>query len=42
MWKEVTKQILLHSELNTTAVIVAKDFVVFKKVIFATLHLLHI
>lgn len=30
------------TELNTTAVIVAKDFVVFKKVIFATLHLLHI
>ena len=40
---EVTKQIMLHSELNTTAVIAADVlFVVFKKVIFATLHLLHI
>lgn len=41
--KEVTKRIMLHSELNTTAVIAADVlFLVFKKVIFATLHLLHI
>lgn len=40
---EVTKRIMLHSELNTNAVIAADVlFVVFKKVIFAALHLLRI
>lgn len=40
---EVTKRIMLHSVLNTTAVIAADIlFLVFKKVIFANLHLLHI
>lgn len=40
---EVTKQIMLHSELNTTAAITEDVlFVVFKKVIFASPHLLHI
>lgn len=39
---EVTKRIMLHSELNSTAVIAADVLFVFKKVIFAALHLLHI
>lgn len=40
---KTTKQIMLHSEFNTTAVIAENVlFVVFKKVIFASLHLLHI
>lgn len=39
---EVTKQIMLHSELNTTAVIAENVLFVVFKVIFASPHLLHI
>ncbi len=39
---EVTKRIMLHTELNSTAVIAADVLFVFKKVIFASPHLFHI